>query len=86
MTVVEYVTIPATGKAVEFTGTNVDEIREFAGDGFLHAADGIAWVMTADGPAGLHPGWLAAREGDALMVYSAAAFSHHTRRASPAPA
>lgn len=85
MTIVNYVTVPAAGKAVQFTGQNADEIREFAGPDFLQASGGRAWVTTGDGPAELHRGWLAAREGEGepLMVYSAAAFGRKARRTDP---
>jgi hypothetical protein len=77
MTIVDYVTVPTAGKAVQFTGSNADEIREFAGPAFVDACAGRVWVMTGDGPAELHPGWWAALEGEgeSLLVYSATAFT-----------
>ena len=71
-----------TADALQFTGTNADEIRAFAGDRFLFADGGRAWVRDSDGPLELGPrNWLT-RDGDGtVFVHSERAFSHLWKQA-----
>jgi hypothetical protein len=67
--------------AVRWDSGNLDEIRQLAGDDFLHFKGGRLWVLNADGPFEVLHGWWIARPetGGRLFVYSGTAWDQHWR-------
>jgi hypothetical protein len=72
-----YITKRLTVEAVQWTGTNLDEVRAFAGPDFIDAAgDGHLWIRNAEGPDQIHPGdWMSREPGMPLILHSPAAWS-----------
>jgi len=71
-----------TVSAVQWTGSNLAEVREFAGPDFISASDEHVWVRNAGGPFQIHPGyWLARSDEDPTIVISSpAAWKRHQFR------
>jgi hypothetical protein len=81
----QYTTRRLVAAAIQWTGSNLGEVRKLTGSDFLHCQVGAAghtrlWVLTADGPAEVRDGFWISRADDApLFVHSAAAFERHFR-------
>jgi hypothetical protein len=71
-----YVTRQLAVEAVQWTGSNTEEIRAFAGTDFLFTEDGRVWVRNAAGPWELKlRDWISREDGKALIAHSEAAFA-----------
>lgn len=63
------------GQAVTWDGTNIEDLREVAGDAFAGVNATHALVRTGDGiePVWVQAGWTIARFGGRVQVFSPAA-------------
>ena len=74
---------PITVDAVQWTGSNLAEVREFAGPDFISAAGEHVWVRNTAGPFQIHPGYWLSRSGDGpIVLTSPAAWKRHQFRAA----
>jgi hypothetical protein len=66
---------PLTVEAVQWTGANLDEIREFAGPDFIDVNGERVWIRNTEGPFEIHPGyWISRQPGMPLILHSPAAW------------
>jgi len=74
---VRYVTKHIIVDAIQWTGHNLGEIRDFAGPDFMEkdATTDNVWVRNAQGPYAMRTGyWVLRQSGHPLRVVSPAAF------------
>jgi hypothetical protein len=65
-----------TVTAIQWTGGNLEAIKDFAGDDFLHADGTVPVVRQSAGPWPLALGdWISREDGKALFVHSEAAWA-----------
>jgi hypothetical protein len=74
----EYVSVPVTVTAVQWTGSNADEVAVVVGDDSMEVISDVLWVRLSTGQFRVRPGFWVARCGDGeLMVVSEHAWGLH---------